>query len=112
MRYQVSSVPDGGAMNFAPAGVVEEVLQNVRTLLATVRHSVPLDRGLGIDASFLDKPAPDGMARLRVQIAQEIQRSEPRASVKIVEFRRSDGDALAGVFCPVAHIEVIGGDRA
>jgi phage baseplate assembly protein W len=89
--------------------VVEEVLQNVRTLLTTVKHSVPLDRGLGIDAAFLDKPAPDGMARLRVQIAQEIQRSEPRATVKAVEFKTHGDGALSGIFYPVAHIEIIGG---
>ena len=109
MTYQVSGTSNAGAVNFSPSGVIEEVLQNVRTLLATVKHSVPLDRELGIDASFLDRPAPDGMARLRVRIAQEIQRSEPRAAVKVIEFKRYEDDALAGMFYPVAHVEIIGG---
>ncbi|MDR1516423.1 MAG: GPW/gp25 family protein [Synergistaceae bacterium] len=109
MQYLVSGAANAGDVNFSPVGMVEEVLQNVRTLLTTIKHSVPLDRELGIDAAFLDKPAPDGMARLRVQIAREIQRFEPRAVIKIVEFKRYENDALAGTFYPVARIEVIGG---
>jgi hypothetical protein len=68
-----------------------------------------LDRNLGIDASFLDRPAPEAMARLRVQIAEEIQRFEPRAVVKIIEFKQYEDEAYAGTFYPVTRIEVIGG---
>ncbi|MDR3353941.1 MAG: GPW/gp25 family protein [Synergistaceae bacterium] len=109
MQYQVSGANDGNAVDFSPPGVAEEVLQNVRTLLVTAKYSVPLDRDLGIDASFLDRPAPDAMARLRVQIAQEIQRHEPRAVVKVIEFKKYEDEALSGCFYPVLRIEVIGG---
>jgi phage baseplate assembly protein W len=95
-------------MSFAPPSVVDEVLQNVRTLLATIKHSVPLDRELGIDAAFLDRPAPDATARLRVRIVEQIQRYEPRATVRIIEFKEREEAALAGTFHPVLQIDLKG----
>jgi phage baseplate assembly protein W len=108
MTYQVSGARDGRTINFAPTGVEEEVLQNVRTLITTLKYSVPLDRDLGIDAVFLDRPAPDAMARLRVQIAEEIRKYEPRANVKVIEFRNHETDAPAGEFYPVLQVEIKG----
>ena len=35
---------------------LEEVDEQVETLLSTVAGTIPLDRGLGIDDSFIDKP--------------------------------------------------------
>jgi phage baseplate assembly protein W len=110
MLYQVTGEINQARTNFAPTGTVEEVLQNVRTLIMTEKYSVPLDRDLGIDAAFLDRPAPDAMARLRVRMNEEIHRYEPRAKVKIIEFRQyADGTALSGKFYPVAHVEIRGG---
>ncbi len=106
MMHTVSGKHDGTLINFAPADVVEEVLQNVRTLLMTTLHSVPLDRALGIDASFLDRPAPQAMARLRVRIVEDIMRSEPRVNIKVVEFKEYEGETLRGAFYPVVQVEV------
>jgi phage baseplate assembly protein W len=106
MAYQVSGAPGAARINFAPSGVVEEVLQNIRTLITTIKYTVPLDRELGIDAVFIDRPAPDAMARLRVQIVEEIARYEPRAKIEIIEFRQGDG-AIQGIFYPVALVEII-----
>jgi phage baseplate assembly protein W len=110
MPYQVTGEIDRAWVNFSPAGIVEEVLQNVRTLITTAKYSVPLDRNLGIDTAFLDRPAPDAMARLRVQIDEEIRRYEPRATVKVIEFRQYGDDAvLSGKFYPVLQVEIQGG---
>ena len=107
MPYQVTGKIDHAWVNFAPAGIVEEVLQNIRALITTAKYSVPLDRNLGIDTSFLDRPALDAMARLRVQISEEIRRYEPRAEVKVVEFKQyGDDSALSGQFYPVLQVEV------
>ena len=35
---------------------LKEVDEQVETLLSTVAGTIPLDRGLGIDDSFIDKP--------------------------------------------------------
>jgi hypothetical protein len=112
MAYIVSGTRESGAINFAPSGVIEEVLQNVRTLIATAKYSVPLDRALGIDAAFLDRPAPDAMARLKVHMSEQIQRDEPRAIIKAIEFKRHESDSpLAGIFYPVLSVDVIRGDE-
>jgi phage baseplate assembly protein W len=108
MSYQVTGEINRAWIDFAPAGTVEEVLQNVRTLIMTAKYSVPLDRDLGIDAAFLDRPAPDAMARLRVRIAEEIHRHEPRAKVTAVEFKQ-DENAVSGEFYPVLRVEIRGG---
>jgi phage baseplate assembly protein W len=109
MSYQVTGEINLARVDFAPAGIVKEVLQNIRTLITTAKYSVPLDRDLGIDASFLDRPAPDALARLRVRIAEEIHRREPRAKVDAIEFRQYEG-AMSGTFYPVVHVEIKGGE--
>ena len=43
MLYAVSIL---NSINFAPDSVAAEVVQNVQTILATVKGSVPLDRDL------------------------------------------------------------------
>ena len=106
MSYLISGGQNTTAINFAPPNIIEEVLQNVRTLLTTIKYSVPLYRALVIDATYLDKPAPDAMARLRVQIVEEIQCHEPRAIVKIIEFKPYEDEAHTGMFYPVLSIDV------
>ena len=43
-------------VNFAPKTEVEEILQNVRTILATRLGTVPLHRGFGVTWEHIDKP--------------------------------------------------------
>lgn len=107
MPYTISG-ESGGAINFAPRVVAEEVLQNVRTLLMTGKYSVPLHRELGIDLALLDKPAPEAMARLRVHIVQEVERFEPRARITAVDFKPYEG-AADGRFYPILQVEIVGG---
>lgn len=78
-----------GEINFAPANVVEEVEQNVRTICTTPKYSVPMDRQFGIDASILDRPTPKAMAQIQAEITQAVRKYEPRCRVKKISF---DGD--------------------
>ena len=39
-----------------PASEMEEIIQNIKTILTTLQGSVPLDREFGIDPSVIDKP--------------------------------------------------------
>ena len=45
MEFVVTT--DAKTIDFAPATKIEEILQNVRTILGTVKFSVPLDREFG-----------------------------------------------------------------
>lgn len=107
MAYLIGGAPDGDWIDFAPGSVVEEVLQNVRTLLSTVKYSVPLDRELGVEATFVDRPAPESMARLKVRIVEDIERSEPRAKIGVVRFEPRAAEAVAGIMYPVLEIEIV-----
>lgn len=78
------------AICFAPASTVEEVLQNIRILLATTKFTVPLDRGLGLKTSLIDRPLPQAKAMISADIVQAIRQYEPRAKVEKVTF---SGDA-------------------
>ena len=76
-------------INFAPANIIEEITQNVRTICTTTKYSVPMDRVFGVDTAMLDRPTPKAMASLQAELIQAIKKYEPRCKVKRVSF---DGD--------------------
>lgn len=73
-------------IDFAPSTVLKEIIQNVRTIITTVKTSVPLDRGFGIDGTIVDLPIPVARARITTEILQAINQYEPRAKVVSVDF--------------------------
>lgn len=91
------------AVNFAPATTIEEILQNVRTILATPVYSVPLDRAFGVNAELLDLPMPVSRAKLAAEIVQAVQKFEPRAEVTKVLFA---GDAAVGQLLPTVRLRL------
>lgn len=89
-------------VNFSPKNEVEEILQNIRTILSTIKGSVPLDREFGIDASYLDAPTPVAKAMLSSEILQAVRKYEPRAEITKIEF---EGD-LNGVLKPRIEVRI------
>ncbi len=85
-------------IDFAPANVVKEVVQNVRTICATVKGSVPMDRKFGVDAVVLDRPTPKAMAEIQSEIIAAIRKYEPRCKVKRISF---EGDMDGKLFAKV-----------
>lgn len=73
-------------INFAPATVVEEVLQNVRIILTTIKYSVPLDRQFGIDGHIVDLPIHQAQAVFSAEIFNAIKRYEPRTEIQSISF--------------------------
>ncbi|HWR07744.1 GPW/gp25 family protein [Sporomusa sp.] len=90
-------------VNFAPATTMEEILQNVQTILATPVYSVPLDRAIGVNAELLDLPMPVSQARLAAEIVQALQKFEPRVEVTKVFFTC---DALSGRLQPTVRLRL------
>lgn len=101
MEYTIFGKAD--KVDFAPGSAVEEVLQNVRTLLATKKFSVPLDRALGLDFTVLDQPLPKAQAGMRVEIIEAIRKHEPRARVRRVDF---SGEGIDGRLVPKVTVSV------
>ena len=84
MEYVV--MPDAKTIDLAPATKIEEILQNIRTILGTVKFSVPLDREFGISGDTVDKPMPQAEAILSSEIFAHIKRYEPRVSITEITF--------------------------
>ncbi|MBQ7577219.1 MAG: GPW/gp25 family protein [Synergistaceae bacterium] len=77
---------DNTEINFAPADTVSEIVQNVRTICATPKYSVPMDRMFGVNAAIVDRPTPKAMAEIQAEIIAAIRKYEPRCKVKRVSF--------------------------
>lgn len=92
----------GGAplqIDFAARGILE-VLQNLKVLMLTPIGSQMLDRTLGLDLSFIDKPIPQAQAMIVSEIVDKVPRFEPRVQVSDVAFPPSnaaDGNMLVAM---------------
>lgn len=76
-------------VNFSPVGI-EEIIQNIQTIVTTERFSVPLDREFGIDMSLVDAPMPTVQALFSKEIMTKVEKYEPR--VKVLEVKYNDAD--------------------
>lgn len=91
-----------GDIMFAPSTVVEEVLQNIRTIITTLKGSVPLDREFGVSATFLDDPLPAAEAKLIAEIFEQIAKYEPRAIITGVSFSAG----IDGILIPKVQVSI------
>ena len=71
---------------------LEGVDEQVETLLSTVAGTIPLDRGLGIDDSFIDKPTEAAQSLYVAEVAEKIPRYIPTLSVDSVNFTAAAND--------------------
>lgn len=94
-----------GKVNFSPANEIEEIIQNVKTILTTIKGAVVLDRNFGINADILDLPIPVMQAKLSVEIIESIEKYEPRVKVVKVIY---DGDGKEGVIYPKVRVKLNG----
>ena len=54
MTYEING-GETPPINFAPVTIAEEVMQNVRMIISTIKYSVPMDREFGIDGAVVDR---------------------------------------------------------
>jgi phage baseplate assembly protein W len=102
MEFDITATLD--KVDFGAQGMTE-ILQNIRTILSTVRCSVPLDRSFGVDLALLDSPLPAAKAKLTGEIIAAVGKYEPRAEVVEVIY---DGDGLEGKLAPKVRVRVNG----
>jgi len=76
-------------IDFAPANMILEVAQNVYTLLATDKYTVPLDRNFGLSTTLIDQPINLVQAQLRAEILEAVAQYEPRFIVEEINFIKS-----------------------
>lgn len=82
------------SINWSPTPV-EEVVQNVRTLLATAPGTVPLSRAMGTPQDTLDTPESAAGARLQAAVVLAVKAYEPRVKVKRVRVTATADGVLA-----------------
>lgn len=76
-------------IDFSPKNEALEVAQNIYTLLATEKYTVPLNREFGISATMVDQPINLVQAQIRAEILEAIAKYEPRFIVNEIDFSKS-----------------------
>ncbi len=94
-----------GEVDFAPASLEMEVLQNVRTILTTLKGSVPMDREFGVDGDIVDLPSAMAQAKMTSEIVAAVHRYEPRARVERVLYDGSEQDGFLRARVRVAIVD-------
>lgn len=77
------------------------ILQNIANILRTLKREVPLNRDLGIDSSYIDKPINKIKAQLMKEVLTQIEEFEDRVTIKTITF---DSD-INGIY-PVVEVEI------
>ena len=88
-----------------PENELEEIIQNVKTILATVQGTVPLDREFGVDKKILDLPIGIARAKISAAVVVAVNKFEPRVKVRRV-FYDSESDLLDGKLTPAVEVEL------
>ena len=101
--YTVTVNPS--VINFRPLTVLEEIFQNINTILGTAKYSVPLFREFGTDAFFVDKPMTTVRPTLIAEIIEVVEKYETRV---IVEEVKMSGE-LDGKLYPTIIITIRNG---
>lgn len=103
MSIYMTRLEAGTAINFAPAGEIEEISQNICMILSTVKGEAPFARGFGVDASAQDEPDLVAQARFTGAAIEAIAEYEPRAVVNSITFEQTTAERAAGRFIPVVR---------
>ena len=94
MAIYIITSNDDLKINFAPKTLIEEVIQNVRTLISTIKWQIPLARDIGISGDVVDMPILQAKARLSQEIIQCLKRCEQRAQIQKIEFETDETGRL------------------
>lgn len=102
-----------------PAGIVigatglTGLAQEIRTVLATRKGSVPLDRDFGVDWSFVDTPLPDVPPRFVAEVSRQLEKYVPRIRVLEVRFKpreqttaQAASNAAEGKLFPIVKVAI------
>ena len=92
-------------INLNPATVYEEVIQNLWFLYSSVEYDIPLDRELGINAAYIDKPLETAKALITADLYDKTEKYEPRAEIVSIDF---SADCEKGLLRPIVEVELDG----
>lgn len=64
---------------------IEEIKENLETLLATPVGTIPLDRDFGINMDFVGQPPAVATAMMQQEIIAKVEKYEPRVLIKEID---------------------------
>lgn len=74
----------------------DRIMQRVRTILLTLKGSVPLDRSFGIDGRVIDRPDMAGRVAYEVDILDALDKYEPLVEATGVKWVEPPAEAMDG----------------
>lgn len=86
MDFELIINPRNNTWSFAPDNIYQEILQNVKAIITTIKGSVPLDRAFGISPDVIDEPINIARAKLSAEIVKAVKEFEPRANIRSINF--------------------------
>lgn len=104
MSYTIDTTKEE-QININPATVEEEVIQNLWFLYSSIEYDVPLDRALGLNATYIDKPIETAKALATTDIYDKTEQYEPRAEIVNIDF---SVDYERGILKPIVEVEING----
>ena len=78
----------------------------MKTIVATLKGSVPLDRDFGVAWGFIDMPTPAARAQFMADVVEEVEKQEPRVNVTGVLWKDSTEQSMDGHLVPVIRIRI------
>jgi len=96
---------DISPINFSVEGI-DEIAQNIRTILNTRKGSVPLDRDFGLSWDVVDLPGTRFLQKMKIEVVQQIEKYEPRVKVREVAIY-PDESVLDGIYKIKLKLEII-----
>jgi len=72
-------------IQITPKTEIEEIMQNIKTILSTYKGTVPLMRDFGIDPNLIDQLQTESFKqKLKNEIITQIEKYEKRVKVKSI----------------------------
>ena len=85
---------------------MESVKQNLQLILSFHTNQIPLDRVIGLDPDFIDRPQPVQEALLTARIMSAAEVGEPRAQITSISFIHSVDIEQTGLSIPVVKFVI------
>lgn len=102
MEYKIEPYREG--IELFPKDRTAEILQNISIIISTPKFSVPLDREFGTNQEYIDMSTNIAQPKIIIEIADAIEKYEPRAEVKEVNFRVDE--SAEGKIVPVVKVVI------
>lgn len=83
-----------GNISLCPTNELEEIRQNIATILSTPKYSVPMYRDFGVEGGIVDKPTVIAKGKIISEIISAIRQYEPRVEVESVSFKATTDGVL------------------